>query len=130
MVLILLGKGKYLWAHILLDFLYFSLYYIIEVDRFCVGHKCLEQSGLQALFDTGSSFTFVPQDIYKRISLEVLFSILLVTKILFCANEFLILLLFNFMNISLISKSMLQRLTLMETLLSIAINPGNLVKHL
>ncbi|KAF3329245.1 aspartic proteinase-like protein 1 [Carex littledalei] len=46
------------------------LYYVIEVDRFCVGHKCLEQSGLQALFDTGSSFTFVPQDIYKRVSLE------------------------------------------------------------
>ncbi|KAJ4761528.1 Eukaryotic aspartyl protease family protein [Rhynchospora pubera] len=46
------------------------IYYIIEVDRCCVGHKCLEQSGLQALFDTGSSFTFVPQDIYKRVSLE------------------------------------------------------------
>lgn len=59
-------------ARILLEFSsLFSLYYIIEVDRFCVGHKCLEQSGLQALFDTGSSFTFVPQDIYKRISLEV-----------------------------------------------------------
>ena len=61
-------------ARILLGFSFvFSLYYIIELDRFCVGHKCLEQSGLQALFDTGSSFTFLPQDIYKRVSLEVPF---------------------------------------------------------
>ncbi|KAJ3695787.1 hypothetical protein LUZ60_001164 [Juncus effusus] len=44
--------------------------YIIEIDKICVGRKCVEQSGLQAIFDSGSSFTFVPQDVYKTVSVE------------------------------------------------------------
>ncbi|XP_072980979.1 aspartic proteinase-like protein 1 isoform X1 [Typha angustifolia] len=44
--------------------------YIVEVERVCIGPKCLGEIGLQALVDSGSSFTFLPEDAYKKVTLE------------------------------------------------------------
>lgn len=44
--------------------------YIVEVEAFCVGRKCLEATGMQALVDSGSSFSFVPANIYKVVTSE------------------------------------------------------------
>ncbi|XP_050214862.1 aspartic proteinase-like protein 1 isoform X2 [Mercurialis annua] len=44
--------------------------YLIEVESYCVGNSCLEQSGFKALVDSGSSFTYLPTDVYNKIVLE------------------------------------------------------------
>ncbi|KAH7683877.1 Aspartic peptidase A1 family protein [Dioscorea alata] len=44
--------------------------YIVEVESFCIGAHCLGKSGFQALVDSGSSFTFLPSDVYKSVSQE------------------------------------------------------------
>ncbi|XP_012093314.1 aspartic proteinase-like protein 1 isoform X2 [Jatropha curcas] len=44
--------------------------YIVGVDAFCVGSSCLKQTSFRALVDTGTSFTFLPVDIYERITKE------------------------------------------------------------
>ncbi|KAF3777215.1 Aspartic proteinase-like protein 1 [Nymphaea thermarum] len=46
------------------------LTYIVEVESVCIGKTCLEQASFQTLVDSGSSFTFVPADVYKRVVLE------------------------------------------------------------
>ncbi|KAJ0988378.1 hypothetical protein J5N97_006734 [Dioscorea zingiberensis] len=44
--------------------------YVIEVESFRIGVHSLGNSGFQALVDSGSSFTYLPSDVYKRVSLE------------------------------------------------------------
>ncbi|XP_065874406.1 aspartic proteinase-like protein 1 [Euphorbia lathyris] len=44
--------------------------YIVGVDGCCVGSSCLKQTSFKALVDTGTSFTFLPDEIYERISEE------------------------------------------------------------
>lgn len=44
--------------------------YIIGVDNFCVGTRCLGKTNFQALVDSGSSFTFLPDEIYRRVTME------------------------------------------------------------
>ncbi|KAJ0024910.1 hypothetical protein Pint_08289 [Pistacia integerrima] len=41
--------------------------YFVEVESYCVGSSCLQQSGFQALVDSGSSFTFLPTDLYDKV---------------------------------------------------------------
>ncbi|RRT40598.1 hypothetical protein B296_00058424, partial [Ensete ventricosum] len=44
--------------------------YIIAVESFCMGSSCPGKTSFHALIDSGSSFTFLPNDIYKRVTLE------------------------------------------------------------
>lgn len=44
--------------------------YIIGVENFCVGARCLGKTSFQALVDSGSSFTFLPGEIYRRVTME------------------------------------------------------------
>ncbi|KAI4337735.1 hypothetical protein L6164_016113 [Bauhinia variegata] len=44
--------------------------YIVGVKSFCVGSSCLKQTGFQALIDSGTSFTYLPSEVYKRVVLE------------------------------------------------------------
>ena len=53
----------------------FSMTYIIGVDACCIGNSCLKQTGFMALVDSGTSFTFLPNQVYERIAKEV-FSLL------------------------------------------------------
>ncbi|XP_076924996.1 aspartic proteinase-like protein 1 isoform X1 [Bidens hawaiensis] len=45
-------------------------FYIIGVENFCIGANCLDQTNFKALVDSGSSFTFVPDKIYKSVGEE------------------------------------------------------------
>ncbi|KAG8660423.1 hypothetical protein MANES_02G156500v8 [Manihot esculenta] len=44
--------------------------YFVEVESVCVGNSCLKQSGFKAAIDSGSSFTFLPTEVYNKIVLE------------------------------------------------------------
>ncbi|KAI4307351.1 hypothetical protein L6164_030551 [Bauhinia variegata] len=44
--------------------------YIVGVKSFCVGNSCLKQTGFQALIDSGTSFTYLPSEVYKRVVSE------------------------------------------------------------
>ncbi|XP_009381525.2 aspartic proteinase-like protein 1 [Musa acuminata AAA Group] len=44
--------------------------YVIAVESFCMGSSCPGKTSFHALIDSGSSFTFLPNDIYKRVTLE------------------------------------------------------------
>lgn len=44
--------------------------YFVGIERCCVGNSCLERSGFQALVDSGTSFTFLPSEVYYKIVLE------------------------------------------------------------
>lgn len=50
----------------------FSITYIVQVDSFCIKNQCIGKTSFQALVDSGSSFTLLPQDVYKKITLEVI----------------------------------------------------------
>ncbi|KAK1432396.1 hypothetical protein QVD17_09292 [Tagetes erecta] len=41
--------------------------YIIGVESFCVGTNCLDQTSFNAQFDSGTTFTFLPDGIYKSV---------------------------------------------------------------
>lgn len=45
--------------------------YVVEVQHYCVGGTCPKQSGFQALVDSGSSFTFLPSEIFTKVVTEV-----------------------------------------------------------
>ncbi|KAG9137821.1 hypothetical protein Leryth_022727 [Lithospermum erythrorhizon] len=45
-------------------------WYIVEVDGYCFGGSCLKESGFEALVDSGSSFTYLPDEIYSRVVSE------------------------------------------------------------
>ncbi|XP_077212755.1 eukaryotic aspartyl protease family protein [Tasmannia lanceolata] len=44
--------------------------YIVGVESFCIGSACLKQTSFQALVDSGSSFTYLPNDVYERVTAE------------------------------------------------------------
>ncbi|XP_050206552.1 aspartic proteinase-like protein 1 [Mercurialis annua] len=44
--------------------------YVVGVDAFCVGSSCLKQTSIKALVDTGTSFTFLPNGVYEKITDE------------------------------------------------------------
>lgn len=45
--------------------------YVVEVQHYCVGGTCPKLSGFQALVDSGSSFTFLPSEIFTKVVTEV-----------------------------------------------------------
>ncbi|KAH7524443.1 aspartic proteinase-like protein 1 isoform X2 [Ziziphus jujuba] len=48
----------------------YNIAYSVGVESYCVGSSCLQETGFQALVDSGSSFTYVPSKAYKTIILE------------------------------------------------------------
>ncbi|KAL2584633.1 hypothetical protein GLYMA_14G168500v4 [Glycine max] len=44
--------------------------YIVGVESFCVGSLCLKETRFQALIDSGSSFTFLPNEVYQKVVIE------------------------------------------------------------
>nr|XP_043616689.1 aspartic proteinase-like protein 1 [Erigeron canadensis] len=44
--------------------------YIIGVDNFCIGTTCLDQTSFKAQFDSGTTFTVLPDGIYKAVVKE------------------------------------------------------------
>lgn len=44
--------------------------YVVNVEKSCIGHKCLEGTSFQALVDSGTSFTTLPPDVYKAVTIE------------------------------------------------------------
>ncbi|PKA58081.1 Aspartic proteinase-like protein 1 [Apostasia shenzhenica] len=51
-----------------LDGKYFT--YIVGVENFCIGTQCPDKTNFQAIVDSGSSFTFLPDEVYHRVMLE------------------------------------------------------------
>ncbi|KAH9718532.1 Aspartic proteinase-like protein 1 [Citrus sinensis] len=44
--------------------------YIIGVETCCIGSSCLKQTSFKAIVDSGSSFTFLPKEVYETIAAE------------------------------------------------------------
>ncbi|KAK9110629.1 hypothetical protein Sjap_018689 [Stephania japonica] len=44
--------------------------YVVGVEGFCIGESCVDRVSLQALVDSGSSFTFLPDNVYEKVSKE------------------------------------------------------------
>lgn len=44
--------------------------YIIEVESFCIETHCIGKGSFQAIVDSGTSFTFLPNSVYKRVTAE------------------------------------------------------------
>ncbi|KAH7520649.1 hypothetical protein FEM48_Zijuj08G0167600 [Ziziphus jujuba var. spinosa] len=44
--------------------------YMVGVEACCVGNSCLKQSSFKALVDSGTSFTFLPQEVFQKVSEE------------------------------------------------------------
>ncbi|KAK4274080.1 hypothetical protein QN277_017365 [Acacia crassicarpa] len=44
--------------------------YVVAVESLCIGSSCLKNTGFQALIDTGTSFTYLPDEIYKLVVSE------------------------------------------------------------
>ncbi|CAK9185771.1 unnamed protein product [Ilex paraguariensis] len=44
--------------------------YIVGMEACCIGGSCLEQTSFKVLVDSGSSFTYIPNEIYKRVVQE------------------------------------------------------------
>ncbi|KAG6660917.1 hypothetical protein I3843_03G134600 [Carya illinoinensis] len=44
--------------------------YIVGVEGCCIGNSCLKQTNFRALIDSGTSFTFLPDDVYEKITKE------------------------------------------------------------
>ncbi|XP_028771909.1 aspartic proteinase-like protein 1 [Neltuma alba] len=44
--------------------------YVVGVESFCIGSSCLKETGFQALIDTGTSFTYLPDEVYKLVVSE------------------------------------------------------------
>lgn len=53
----------------------FSMTYIVGVEACCIGKSCLKQTGFSAVVDSGTSFTFLPNEVYDRITKEVSLSL-------------------------------------------------------
>ena len=41
------------------------------MQAFCVTNSCIKKTNFKALVDSGTSFTFVPQEVYEIVSEEV-----------------------------------------------------------
>ncbi|XP_019248401.1 PREDICTED: aspartic proteinase-like protein 1 isoform X3 [Nicotiana attenuata] len=44
--------------------------YLVGVESCCVGSSCIEQTNFKAIVDSGTSFTFLPDQIYDRVVKE------------------------------------------------------------
>ncbi|XP_061374033.1 aspartic proteinase-like protein 1 [Gastrolobium bilobum] len=44
--------------------------YIVGVESFCIGSFCPKETGFEALIDSGSSFTYLPDEVYKNVVAE------------------------------------------------------------
>lgn len=44
--------------------------YILGVENFCVGNTCLDQTSFKAQFDSGTTFTSLPEKMYKLVAEE------------------------------------------------------------
>ncbi|XP_038973156.1 aspartic proteinase-like protein 1 [Phoenix dactylifera] len=44
--------------------------YIVEAESFCIGSRCLGKNIFHSLVDSGTSFTFLPDNIYKKVTTE------------------------------------------------------------
>uniref|UniRef100_A0A5B7CBN8 Putative aspartic proteinase-like protein 1 isoform X1 n=1 Tax=Davidia involucrata TaxID=16924 RepID=A0A5B7CBN8_DAVIN len=44
--------------------------YIVGVEACCIGSYCLEKTSFKALVDSGTSFTFLPNEVYERVVKE------------------------------------------------------------
>lgn len=47
-----------------------DMYYMVQVEGVCIGNSCLKQSRFQAQVDSGTSFTFLPDKVYKKVAVE------------------------------------------------------------
>ena len=52
------------------------------MEHLCVGNSSLERSGFLALVDSGTSFTYLPPEIYDKVVLEVHLFVLIVIEII------------------------------------------------
>ncbi|XP_047317505.1 aspartic proteinase-like protein 1 [Impatiens glandulifera] len=46
------------------------LTYIVAVEDCCIGGSCLVKTDFKAVVDTGTSFTFLPQEMYEKVAKE------------------------------------------------------------
>ncbi|KAE7998146.1 hypothetical protein FH972_002720 [Carpinus fangiana] len=44
--------------------------YIVGVEACCIGNSCIKQTSFRALIDSGTSFTFLPDEAYEKIAKE------------------------------------------------------------
>ncbi|KAJ4715659.1 Aspartic proteinase-like protein 1 [Melia azedarach] len=44
--------------------------YIVGVENCCIESSCLKLTGFSALVDSGSSFTFLPREVYEKVAAE------------------------------------------------------------
>ncbi|XP_042494701.1 aspartic proteinase-like protein 1 isoform X2 [Macadamia integrifolia] len=44
--------------------------YIVRVEDCCIGSSCLKQTGFQAQVDSGTSFTFLPDQVFEKVAAE------------------------------------------------------------
>ncbi|XP_010269163.1 PREDICTED: aspartic proteinase-like protein 1 isoform X2 [Nelumbo nucifera] len=44
--------------------------YMVGVQSCCIGNSCLKQTSFQAQIDSGTSFTFLPDEVYKKVTAE------------------------------------------------------------
>ncbi|KAB1199749.1 Aspartic proteinase-like protein 1 [Morella rubra] len=44
--------------------------YVVGVEACCIGNSCLKQTSFKALIDSGTSFTFLPNEVYEKIAKE------------------------------------------------------------
>lgn len=49
-----------------------SAAYMVGAESFCVGNLCLKETRFQLLIDSGSSFTFLPNEVYQKVVMEVI----------------------------------------------------------
>lgn len=55
----------------MLIFFVYSVAYIVGVEACCIGNSCLKQTNFTTLIDSGQSFTFLPQVVYREVALEI-----------------------------------------------------------
>lgn len=55
-----------------LTYVWFSNTYIIGVEAGCVESSCLQNTRFRTLVDSGTSFTFLPEEVYQKVVQEVL----------------------------------------------------------
>ncbi|CAH2073309.1 unnamed protein product [Thlaspi arvense] len=45
--------------------------YIVGVEACCIGNSCLKQTSFRTLIDSGQSFTYLPEETYREVALEI-----------------------------------------------------------
>lgn len=86
------------------------------MEACCIGNSCLKQTSFRALVDSGSSFTYLPNKVYKRITEEVTLNLYDLILICVCLTVVI--------HHSFTVKSRLQDLALKVIHGSTAISPG------